>query len=93
MTLTPLSTIRPVYEPWHTLSRAPAAGLPTSDLYDATRQLEPETPVALVKTYGNEMMLYNSPIRMPISLISEICAIQGTMSALNAPENRPYSAA
>ena len=39
------------------------------------------------------MMLYNSPIRMPISLISEICAIQGTMSALNAPEKKPYTAA
>ena len=45
------------------------------------------------ETYGKEMMLYNNPIRIPISLMSEIWAMQGTMSALNAPEKRPYSAA
>ena len=44
-----------------------------------------------MKTHGNEMMLYSRPIRTPISLMSEIWAMQGTMSALNAPENSPYS--
>lgn len=32
MTLVPLRTMSPVYDPWQTLSSAPAAGFPMSDL-------------------------------------------------------------
>lgn len=46
-----------------------------------------------IMTHGNDMILYNSPIREPTSLTSDIWAMHGTISALKAPEKNPYSAA
>lgn len=38
------------------------------------------------------MMLYKIPIRLPISLISEICATHGVTTEMKAPEKNPYVA-
>lgn len=39
------------------------------------------------------MMLYSIPMRTPKRSKSEICATQGVISAINAPEKNPYVAA
>lgn len=40
-------------------------------------------------THGNDNTLYNIPILIPISLISEICATHGFMSEMKAPDKKP----
>lgn len=38
-------------------------------------------------------MLYNIPILVPICRISDIWAIQGVITEINAPEKKPYTTA
>lgn len=96
----PLKAIMPMYEPCAALSSAPAAGPSTSDLEGGQHGLvspgvraEKGRRPEKRETHGKERMLYSMPMRVPICLMSDICAMHGTMSALNAPLKKPYTAA
>lgn len=95
-TVDPLSAIMPMYDPCACRSSAPAAGSPANDLrHDESISISGEHGAGAQGkvTHGKDRMLYSIPMRMPISLMSEICAMHGTTSALNAPLKKPYTAA
>lgn len=45
------------------------------------------------ETYGIDIMVYNIPTFVPISLSSDIWAMHGVVRETNAPAKKPYNAA